>query len=63
MKSFNDETLNYLSDIQTDFDTSMSNIKLSTSISMTKVMTNFKSHSFALNNTVTLRFRLYLIGL
>ena len=66
-QSFNDEISNSLSpsqsDIQADFDTSRSNTDLSLQFQMTKVMTSCQGHSFAKNNTVILRSRLYLKGL
>ena len=66
-QSFNDEISNSLflsqSDIQTDFDTSRSNTDLSPQFQMTKVMISCQGHSFAKNNTVILRSRLYLKGL
>ena len=62
-QSFNDEISNSLSpsqsDIQTDFDIQRSKTDLSPSIQMTSC----QGHSFVRNNTVILRYHLYLIEL
>ena len=59
-QSFNDDISNSLSpsqsDIQTDFEIPRSNIDLSLQFQMTSC----QGHSFVRNNTVILRYHLYL---
>ena len=66
-QSFNDEILNSLSpsqsDIQIDFDISGQTLTFHLQFQITKVMTSCQGHSFVRNNTVILRYHLYLIEL